>query len=147
MTWLPLGDFGDLSRYVWFPPKLEDDLPPANGNAFLHPVLDRRRYISSMLDNRGSLAPGELNQALSRFRREEYAHLVWRSARKGAVRRIRHKLKKKMVDWRTQMSREGFWSSALAAHRAIWWPRRFRVAPARSSAHRAGPLQELDAGN
>jgi hypothetical protein len=104
MVCLPLGDFGDVSRYVWFPPKLEEDLPTDNGNAFLHPVLDRRRYVSSMLDNRGSLAPGELKHALSRFRREEYAHLVWRSAGKNAIKSLRHKLRKRLIEWRTQMS-------------------------------------------
>ncbi len=97
MTWLPLGDFGDLSRYVWFPPTLEDDLRRADGNAFLHPVLDRRRYVSSMLHNRGSLPPGELERALSRFCREEYAKLIWPAARNRAMRRIRHKL----LQWRT----------------------------------------------
>jgi hypothetical protein len=99
MTWLPLGDFGDLSRYAWFPPSLEEDLRPADGDAFLHPVLDRRRYISSMLNNRGSLAPGELHRALSRFPRKEYEHLVWQSAREGAVKALRHKLKRKITSW------------------------------------------------
>jgi hypothetical protein len=103
MTYLSLADFGDVSNYVWFPPTLEDDLAAANGDAFLHPVLDRRRYISSMLDNRGSLAPGELDRAFSRFPREEYADLIWPSARKGAVKAIRHKLKNKMLRMRTQI--------------------------------------------
>jgi hypothetical protein len=105
MAWLPLQDFGDVTRYVWFPPKLEEDLPWGSGNAFLHPVLDRRRYICSMLDNRGSLAPGELTHALSRFPREEYAHLVWQAARKGAVKALRHKIKKRIGGLRGQMSR------------------------------------------
>jgi hypothetical protein len=103
MTWLPLEDFGDVSRYVWFPPKLDEDLPAYKGNAFLHPVLDRRRYLSSMLDNRGSLARGELNRALSRFSRGEYARLVWQSTRKGGVKALRHKLKKKMVGVRSRI--------------------------------------------
>jgi hypothetical protein len=97
MTWFPLQDFGDVSRYVWFPPKLEEDLPSVNSGAFFHPVLDRRRYLSSMLDNRGSLQPGELRRALSRFRRQEYAHLIWRSARKAAMKAIRHKLRKRLI--------------------------------------------------
>jgi hypothetical protein len=105
MTWLPLQDFGDVTRYVWFPPKLEEDLPSFTDNAFVHPVLDRRRYISSMLDNRGSLAPGQLRNALSRFPREEYAHLVWQAARKGAVKALRHKIKKKIGGLRDQISR------------------------------------------
>ena len=92
MTWLSLADFGDVSRCDWFPPTMEEDLRPSDGDAFLHPVLDRRRYVSSMLYNRGSLAPGELDRALSRFRREEYAKLIWPAARQGALRGIQHKL-------------------------------------------------------
>jgi hypothetical protein len=97
MRWLPLGDFGDLSNYVWFPPTLEEDLRPASGDAFLHPVLDRRRYISSMLNNRGSLKPGELDRALLRFRKEEYANAIKPSARKGAIRAIRYQVLRKIA--------------------------------------------------
>ena len=92
MTWLSLADFGDVSRCDWFPPTMEEDLRPSDGDAFLHPVLDRRRYVSSMLYNRGSLAPGELDRALSRFRREEYAKLIWPAARRDTLRGIQHKL-------------------------------------------------------
>jgi len=92
MTWLFLAGFADISLYAWFPPTLEEDLRPGDGDVFLHPVLDRRRYISSMLHNRGSLAPGELKRALARFPREEYAKLIWPAARQGAVRRVQHKL-------------------------------------------------------
>jgi hypothetical protein len=92
MTWRSLADFGDVSRYDWFPPTLEDDLAPGDGDAFLHPVLERRRYLVSMLHNSGSLLPGELDRALSRFPREEYAKLIWPAARERAVRRIRHKV-------------------------------------------------------
>jgi hypothetical protein len=92
MTWLSLADFGDVSHCDWFPPTMEEDLRPSDHDAFLHPVLDRRRYVSSILHNRGSLPPGELDRALARFRREEYAKLIWPAARQGAVRRIQHKL-------------------------------------------------------
>jgi hypothetical protein len=100
MTWLSLANFGNVSHYDWFPPTLDEDLAAADGDTFLHPVLDRRRYIASMLLNRGSLPPGELNRALSRFPREEYTKLVGPSARKGAVKRIQHKL----ISWRTQLA-------------------------------------------
>jgi hypothetical protein len=99
MTWPSLADFGDVSHYDWFPPMLEEDLRRSDGDAFFHPVLDRRRYIASMLQNRGSLPPGYLERALSRFPREEYAKLVWPAARKGAVRRVQHKL----LRWRHQL--------------------------------------------
>ena len=96
--WSSLADFGDVDRCDWFPPTLEEDLTRAPGDAFLHPVLDRRRYVASMLHNRGSLPPGELDRALSRFRREEYAKLIWPARRRGAVRRIQHKL----LRWKLQ---------------------------------------------
>ena len=99
MTWLSLADFGDVSHCDWFPPTLEEDLKRGDGEAFLHPVLDRRRYVASMLQNRGSLPPGALKQALSRFQREEYAKLVWPAARRGTVRRVQHKL----LRWRHQL--------------------------------------------
>jgi hypothetical protein len=102
MTWLPLEEFGDVSRYVWFPPKLDEDIPAVNDHAFLHPVLDRRRYINSMIDNRGSLPRGVLKQQLSRFPRQEYMHLVWRSARKGAAKALRYEFKKRISRLRTQ---------------------------------------------
>ncbi len=70
MTWLSLADFGDVSHYDWFPPTMEEDLRPGDSDAFLHPVLDRRRYLASMLHNRGSLPPGELERALPHFQRE-----------------------------------------------------------------------------
>jgi hypothetical protein len=92
MTWVSLADFGDVSRCDWFPPTMEEDLRKTESHAFLHPVLDRQRYVSSMLNNRGSLAPGELALALARFQRKEYANLIWPAARRGAVRRIQHKL-------------------------------------------------------
>jgi hypothetical protein len=98
MKWLSLADFGDVSNYDWFPPTLEDDLRPAHGDTFLHPVLDRRRYIASVLHNRGSLPSGELRRALARFHPREYAKLILPAARQGAVRRIQHKL----IRWREQ---------------------------------------------
>ena len=98
MKWLSIADFGDVSNYDWFPPTLEEDLVPQR-DTFLHPMLDRRRYVASMLHNRGSLPPGELRRALSRFRPREYAKLIWPAARQGAVRRPQHKL----VQCREQM--------------------------------------------
>jgi hypothetical protein len=100
MNWVSLAEFGDVSRYDWFPPTLEEDVAPSDGDTFLHPVLDRRRYVSSILHNRGSLAPGELRRSLARFSRAEYAKHIWPAARQGALRRIRHKL----IQWRLQMA-------------------------------------------
>jgi hypothetical protein len=98
MSWLSLAEFGDVSQYDWFPPTLEEDLAPSDRNVFIHPVLDRRRYLASIFQNRGSLRPGEMKHILARFPREEYAKLIWPAARNRAVRRIRHKL----LRWREQ---------------------------------------------
>jgi hypothetical protein len=98
MKWLPLGEFGDVSRYKWFPPSLEDDLTESSGNVFLHPVLDRPRYLSCVLENRGSLSSAELQATLGRFERTEYAHLIWQSARKSAVTAMRHKIRRKLSE-------------------------------------------------
>jgi hypothetical protein len=94
LKWLPLEDLVDCSRYVWFPPTLEEDLPQGIRRQVLHPVLDRRRYLNSMIDNRGSLEPGQLKKSLARFPRHEYAHILWKSARKGAIKSFRYQVKK-----------------------------------------------------
>jgi hypothetical protein len=99
MKWLSLAEFGDVSQYDWFPPTIEEDLALSRDATFLHPVLDRRRYLTSVLNNRGSLPPGGLKRSLSRFRLEEYAALLWPAARGRAARRIRHKL----FQWRQQV--------------------------------------------
>jgi hypothetical protein len=44
-----LGDFGKVEKYEWWPPSLEDDLPLLQDQAFLHPVLDERRYLLSCM--------------------------------------------------------------------------------------------------
>jgi len=42
-----LSDFGKVEKYAWWPPILENDLPLLQGQAFLHPVLDEQRYVTS----------------------------------------------------------------------------------------------------
>jgi hypothetical protein len=44
-----LSDFGKVDKYEWWPPSLEDDLPSLQEQAFLHPVLDERRYLVSCM--------------------------------------------------------------------------------------------------
>ena len=99
MKTLSLAEFGDLSRCDWFPPTLEEHLPQFGGASFLHPVLDRRRYIASVLHNTGSLPPGGLKRALAGIPREEYAKLLWPAARGRAERRVRHKLLRVWQRW------------------------------------------------
>ncbi len=99
MKVLSLETFGDVSRCDWFPPTVEDALNSEGGNAFLHPVLDRRRYIASVLRNAGSLPPGGIRRALSSFAWKEYAHLLWPAARERAIRRLRHKWLRISSQW------------------------------------------------
>ena len=42
-----LSDFGKAEKYAWWPPILEIDLPMLQDQAFLHPVLDEPRYVTS----------------------------------------------------------------------------------------------------
>ncbi len=44
-----LGEFFDMTAYDHWPPYLEEDLPSMQNAPVIHPVLDRRRYIDSML--------------------------------------------------------------------------------------------------
>jgi hypothetical protein len=42
-----LGEFGKVDKYNWWPPIHEKDLPSLEDQAFLHPVLDERKYVAS----------------------------------------------------------------------------------------------------
>ncbi len=44
-----LSAYGDTSDYDHWPPYREDDLASLPGNAFMHPVLDDARYVTSLL--------------------------------------------------------------------------------------------------
>jgi hypothetical protein len=46
---MSLEDFGNADGYEWYPPHLEDDLDSQRDKTFLHPVLDRARYMNSLL--------------------------------------------------------------------------------------------------
>ncbi len=46
---MELSDLGTTDRYDWWPPVLEDNLPELGGQTFIHPVLDRARYVDSAL--------------------------------------------------------------------------------------------------
>ena len=43
-----LSDFGKLTRYDWWPPVHERELPHCSGEVFVHPVLAGRRYLKSL---------------------------------------------------------------------------------------------------
>lgn len=43
-----LSDFGKLTRYDWWPPVHERELPHCTDEVFVHPVLTGRRYLKSL---------------------------------------------------------------------------------------------------
>ncbi len=81
-----LAEFGDVKRYDWFPPLLEEDLSPTLATTFLHPVLDRSRYVPAMLRSTHEVGNffnprSELRQRLARLPPEDYRHLLAGAAR------------------------------------------------------------------
>ena len=92
-----LAEFGSIAGYSWFPPILEDDLHAATETAFLHPVLDRKRYIRSILKWPGEVAVffqkgSEMRLKLARFGREEYMPLLFAAARRRLYVKFTDKL-------------------------------------------------------
>lgn len=84
-SYVPLDEFGDLASYESFPPLLEEDLPSLRAHAFLHPVLDCRRYQRSLLRSGAKLGDyifprSYLRRSLARFPRSEYMPLLPRAA-------------------------------------------------------------------
>ncbi|GCE84996.1 hypothetical protein MSKU9_3137 [Komagataeibacter diospyri] len=95
LTFIPLARYGDVSRYSWFPPILSTGLVlPQSGHTFLHPVLDQKRYIASLLRQthfvrhyfmRGST----LRRELSRFPGAISRRQLYRAAMLRAAERLR----------------------------------------------------------
>ncbi|MGY2051405.1 FAD-dependent oxidoreductase [Methylobacterium sp. JK268] len=46
---MELSELGSTAQYDWWPPVLEDDLPTLAAETFVHPVLDRARFVDSAL--------------------------------------------------------------------------------------------------
>lgn len=92
-----LAEFGSIAGYSWFPPMLEEDLPAATEMAFLHPVLDKKRYIRSILKWPGEVVSffkkdSEMRLMLSRFSPEEYMPLLIAAARRRLYVKFTDKL-------------------------------------------------------
>ncbi|MBL7234873.1 hypothetical protein KTQ54_06560 [Komagataeibacter oboediens] len=95
LTFVPLARYGDVSRYAWFPPILVTDLVlPVSGHTFVHPVLDQKRYIASLLRQthfvrhyfmHGSL----LRRELARFPGAVSRRQLYRAAMTRATERMR----------------------------------------------------------
>ena len=94
---MSLAEFAPVDQYQWFPPVLEDDLAGAGGDAFLHPVLDRNRYLAAMLKStarfRSFLYPrSRMWQSLMRFPKQEYMPMLYGAA----YRRLRMSVREKV---------------------------------------------------
>ncbi|GBR17384.1 hypothetical protein LV564_09560 [Komagataeibacter nataicola] len=93
-NFVPLGRYGDVTRYTWFPPILEADLVlPAGGHTFVHPVLDQKRYIASLLRQthfvRHYFMPGShLRRELRRFPGAVSRGRLYRAALARAAQRL-----------------------------------------------------------
>lgn len=96
-----LEEFGTLGAYDWFPPTLEEDLPHHAGSTFLHPVLDPRRYIETILKSNPPLLSfvlpwSDTRRRLNRVDSERYLHLLpkeFRRRSRGALKARLGKLK------------------------------------------------------
>ncbi len=51
-----LSRYGSIDALKWWPPNLESELPEFNGQPFVHPILDRERYVGSVMKYSGGLA-------------------------------------------------------------------------------------------
>lgn len=107
LNYRSLAELGDVSAYQWFPPILEDDLPDVAGTTFLHPVLDRRRYVAALLKTtvrfRSFLLPrSEMWRSLRRFPKEEYFPDVLGAARRRLITRTREKVQRLKLHLRSK---------------------------------------------
>ena len=92
-----LEEFGDASGYEWHLPHLEEDVPDDDTRAFLHPVLDRRRYIKSLLKFEFDLSSyfvrgSNLRRSLSRFPARDYVPLMPAAFRTQVMTKLRQGL-------------------------------------------------------
>lgn len=91
-----LEEFGDARKYEWHPPILEDDLAATPG-VFLHPVLDRKRYIASVLKFEFDLssyffASSPLRRELGRFPARDYLPHMPGAFRRQVMVKVRQKM-------------------------------------------------------
>ena len=93
---ISLEEFGDASQFEWHPPILEDDLADQTGT-FLHPVLNRPRYIASVLKFEFDLSSyfdrkSPLHRTLSRFPARDYVPQMPAAFRRQVIVKLRQAL-------------------------------------------------------
>ena len=87
-----LSDYGDVIAYDWWPPFLEIDLPQMRDHAFVHPVLDAKRYVPSLFKKphgiRWLISPTSwLHMKLRRLGPRGYAHALRSQEYRDALRK------------------------------------------------------------
>ena len=86
-NFLPIDEIGSTKGYTWFPPKLEDDVIETSGPAFIHPVLDKNRYIKSIINNNTHFRSflywrSTMYRTLRRFPFQDYSSLIVPAAKR-----------------------------------------------------------------
>lgn len=92
-----IEEFGDASGFEWHPPHLDEDLTDEDTRVFLHPVLDRKRYIGSVLKFEFDLssyfvASSPLRRTLARFPAREYVSQLPGAFRRQITTKVRQAL-------------------------------------------------------
>jgi len=91
-----LTHYAETTAYDFWPPFVESDLPEMMGNPVIHPVLDRDRYIASLLKFKVGMA-GYVNvnslfhRKLRRLPAPEYFKAVGKSFSQKVVRTLRQR--------------------------------------------------------
>ena len=91
-----LTNYAETTAYDFWPPFVESDLPEMMGNPVIHPVLDRDRYIASLLKFKVGMA-GYINvnslfhRKLRRLPVPEYFKAVGKSFSQKVVRTLRQR--------------------------------------------------------
>jgi len=79
-----LSAFGLVARYDWWPPTHESELRDLPHQAFVHPVLTGRRYVSSLFKN------GRITGVVAMFRLN-LPRIIWRMTMRGIWKQIQGK--------------------------------------------------------
>jgi hypothetical protein len=89
-----LADYGNVDRYNWWPPTLEDDVPLLQDHAFLHPVLDERKYVisclrfSDLLSYKCLAKDSQLRRLLGRWTPLSLAPIFFKEFARQALRKL-----------------------------------------------------------
>lgn len=89
-----LAAFGKTDKYNWWPPTHEDELPLLLDHAFMHPVLDERKYVAScirysnLLDYRSYSRSSPLRRLLDRRSARTLLPIFLKEFSRQAIRQV-----------------------------------------------------------